>query len=222
MLESQAKIRRRTWQEISPSTLRPIINNNKTGARSSFLPQQLALPELATGRPNTKCNSSGKEILLMALFLICTPALLYLLSTTFVKSRWDDNPLPILIPYLIPPDSQTGGWFVGSQLQYLPDIIREPNDGLADYGGLVFLSLHDNNLEFRRTIRNNDLQLYTNDNTPMSYSWIAWICGYCGYCGFCGYGIELPLIGTKNNELILDSLDFVDILDILDIVLNSP
>lgn len=135
--------RRRRWQEASSSV-----------QRSDAPPHpmdQLCVPKAITFR----------------IFLggASTVLILYLLVTTN-QSRsptYRSHQIPILIPSLIHSDTDNningniGGWFVGSPLRFLPDMIRESNQ-LVDTGGLIFLPLDKD--QFRRTIRKYDETLF--------------------------------------------------------------
>lgn len=56
-------------------------------------------------------------------------------------------------------DGNVGGWLISAGRKSLPEMMEEPNAGLADYGGLVFLSLRTSQT-FQRTVRHLDFTLY--------------------------------------------------------------
>lgn len=78
------------------------------------------------------------------------------------------NSRSLRLPYLMREtsdgvdDGNMGGWLVSPGRRVLPEMMEEPNAGLADYGGLVFLSLRASRT-FQRTIRQHDITLYNGE-----------------------------------------------------------
>lgn len=179
MNDAGNKARRRHRHRNDPSSNSPDQNQNqnveKAGTSTSRQPtstvlpltQRLSLPETNPiisnhgGKINSKNNNTVWGLLLCA---VSSLAIIYyarsnaqsILHNPFFSTSNRSLRLPYLMRQEpIEGDGNLGGWLVSPGRHSLPDIMEEPNAGLADFGGLVFLNLKKSPT-FQRSIRPND------------------------------------------------------------------
>jgi len=135
--------------------------------------KRLSLPFPYSHHFKSKCkhrtNHSNNIILWkLALVVAAIPVVYYYLKINNKHAIFFDNLLfttpnrSLRIPYLMHQsdtdymqnegeEGNRGGWLVTTQRRVLPEMMPEPNSGLADYGGLVILSLQQQRRRKRLT-----------------------------------------------------------------------